>query len=383
MGVRLDDRRVPWLISGVGVAIGLVILAETAIYVGFGLRDVTDPAFLVGTGSSLPFVLGIAYAGYWLHRSEHPPRRYGRIVGWFFAGLVGFFVLNVALVVARPPGSTLQIFAWLRWAVALGAGVGLAIGLAEARVIEKAIEAERAELRTQHVAEQRDLLDYLNSVLRHEILNSSTAIDGYASRVLEEEEHLTADGRRWLEIVIDESQDMSRVIQDVRTLMWRTSGDHELHPVDLVEILQSEVRTLTHEWTDATVETSIDDDLFVRADDMLPRVFGNLLANAVEHNDSPKPHVQVEASQRGDVVRVEIADDGPGIPDDELERLWERTPSEGTSHGLGLYLVAELADSYDGSVELVETGEDGTRFAVELQAASAPADEERAEPVSA
>lgn len=100
------------------------------------------------------------------------------------------------------------------------------------------------------------------------------------------------------------------------------------------------------------------------ADDLLPRVFGNLLSNAVEHNDDAVPRISVTVTEWVDEVTVRIADDGPGIPASERETLFER--SERADHGLGLYIVGELVERYGGRVELVETGPDGTTFDVTL-----------------
>lgn len=110
------------------------------------------------------------------------------------------------------------------------------------------------------------------------------------------------------------------------------------------------------------------------ADDLLPRVFSNLLSNAVEHNDGARPRVDVTVETTPDSVTVLVADDGPGVPRSKLPSLFERT-AEGTSHGLGLYLVRTLAGRYGGRVDLRETGPDGSVFAVELPRADAAAPE--------
>jgi len=63
------------------------------------------------------------------------------------------------------------------------------------------------------------------------------------------------------------------------------------------------------------VETSIPDHVYVRADDdLLARIFANLLSNAIEHNDAATPRVEVTVEPGPETVRFEIADNGPGIP---------------------------------------------------------------------
>ncbi|WP_233255292.1 sensor histidine kinase [Haloplanus rallus] len=102
----------------------------------------------------------------------------------------------------------------------------------------------------------------------------------------------------------------------------------------------------------------------VTADALLGRVFANLLDNAVEHHDGQRPRITVGADPDGDTVRVRVQDDGPGIPERQRERLFEQGGTR--THGLGLYLVRTLVERYGGSVELAETGPEGTTFVVEL-----------------
>lgn len=369
--------RVRYSVTGLGCVLALVVVVEVAIALYLGSSVLASGAFAVGALTTVPALFGITYTGYWLGDSNLDPARYPRIAGWCLGGLVAFVGLNCALVASVPPESWLHAVSWLRWAAAVGAGVGLLVGVVEARAIEQAIAAETAAMRTDHLEEQRDLLDYLNAVLRHEVLNTATAIDGYASRLLEERSDLDEEARRWIEIVIDESNEMTSVVDDVRVLLRRTCDDHELHRVDLSRVLADEVRKLTYRWPAAEVETSIPEGVVVRADDMLPRVFGNLLSNAVEHNDGATPRVRVSVDRTSDAVEVEVSDDGPGIPDEELDSLFERGCCRGNAHGLGLYLVRELVESYDGTVELVESGPDGTTFRVVLP--RAPAEQQDAD----
>lgn len=163
---------------------------------------------------------------------------------------------------------------------------------------------------------------------------------------------------------------MSTVIDDVRILLQTTDGNSQLEPVNATRVLRGEVRKLENRWEEIDVEVSIPATVFVRADDLLPRIFGNLLSNAVEHNDAGIPRVTVTVEPGPDTVRFEIADNGPGIPDSEIDSLFDRVKSHGSTHGLGLYLVDQLVTRYDGTVELAETGPEGSRFAVELPAVS-------------
>ncbi|ELY65132.1 sensor histidine kinase [Natrinema versiforme] len=169
---------------------------------------------------------------------------------------------------------------------------------------------------------------------------------------------------------------MSTVIDDVRVLLQTTERNYRPEPVDASRVVADEIRKLETKYESVVVEASIPERATVRADDLLARIFRNLLSNAVEHNDAATPWVSVTADPGPDTVRFEIADNGPGIPDSELDSLFERVERRGSTHGLGLYLVSRLTARYDGTVELADTGPDGSRFAVELPAVSSDGDAE-------
>ncbi|MFC4540921.1 sensor histidine kinase [Halosolutus amylolyticus] len=369
----VSGARIPESVSAFGAALVAVLLGE------FWLFPVSDPGsgadglFLVGVVTSVPFLVGITAGGYWLRTADLSPARYPRIAGWCLAGLIAFLVVNLGLIAAMPTETWLAV-SWVRWAVAIGTGTGLLVGCIEARAIERALAAERAALRTEHLERQRDYLDYLNGLLRHEVLNTAAIINGYATLLLDEEPSLTDHGRQWASVIADESDELTTVIDDVRVLLQTTEGEYQLEPVDISQVLADEVRKLDHKWGPVDVEQSIPEAVFVRADGLVARVFGNLLSNAVEHNDAETPRVAIEVHPGPETVRIDVADNGPGIPEDALDSLFERGERRGSTHGLGLYLVDQLVTRYGGTIEVADTGPDGTRFAVELPAAEEPAD---------
>jgi signal transduction histidine kinase len=103
------------------------------------------------------------------------------------------------------------------------------------------------------------------------------------------------------------------------------------------------------------------------------------LENAIRHTP-PGTHVQASVAQRDGHVVLAVQDDGPGVPDDVRERIFERfvraggdgAASGGT--GLGLAIVRAVAESHGGSVRLEQPRAGGTRFVVRLprEQAAAP-----------
>ena len=114
----------------------------------------------------------------------------------------------------------------------------------------------------------------------------------------------------------------------------------------------------------------ITDQLPVRVHRSFPYAVENLIENAVTHCDDGAS-VTVAATAQGDTVTLWITDDGPGIPEAELEVFENReeTPLEhGT--GVGLWLVNWVVDRSSGDLEF-DTGPDGTTVTVRLDAGDA------------
>jgi Signal transduction histidine kinase len=93
------------------------------------------------------------------------------------------------------------------------------------------------------------------------------------------------------------------------------------------------------------------------------------MSNTITHNDKELPEVTVSATVDEEVVRVRIADNGPGIPDTQKIQIFcegeKGLDSGGT--GTGLYLVETLVDRYEGSVWVEDNVPEGSVFIVELR----------------
>jgi signal transduction histidine kinase len=124
-------------------------------------------------------------------------------------------------------------------------------------------------------------------------------------------------------------------------------------------------------------ELTIDSDEAVvnGARDELHRMTLNLMENAIRHTPAGT-HVNARvAADDGEVV-LTVEDDGPGVPTELRERVFERfvrgAGDRGSSSGLGLSIVRAVAESHGGSVELADA-RPGARFVVRLPRAEVPA----------
>ncbi len=224
--------------------------------------------------------------------------------------------------------------------------------------------------------EQR--LAVLNRVLRHNLRNDLNVVQGYldiaTDRVADPEvrDMLETAARTTAGVV--ELGEKARSIEDAMGTDAGGTTSLAVRPV------LEDIRTDLLADTDAEIRIEVPADLSVRTDAaVLAVVFENLVENGVEHTDADAPVVTVRAVDIDSGVCFEVADDGPGIPDHELEVL-DATQETALEHGsgLGLWIVKWGVASLGGTVEF-DTADDGTTVRVTLPAVGNDGDP--AEPV--
>ncbi|MDY6776044.1 MAG: PAS domain S-box protein [Halobacteria archaeon] len=237
-------------------------------------------------------------------------------------------------------------------------------GTGEDAVLGYARDVTELKEYEEELEEQRDSLEVLNQVVRHDIRNDLQLVLAYTDAL---EMYVEEEGEKYIEKVLDAARDavdITTTARDVTEVMLQSEADR--CPVNLRLTLENEVDDAqsNHENALITVDGSVP-DVDVLANDMLESVFRNILNNAVQHNDKEVAEVTVSATVEGEDAVVRVADNGLGIPDERKEEIFGKgekgLESEGT--GIGLYLVHTLVDEYGGDV-WVEDRHDGTEGSV-------------------
>ena len=221
--------------------------------------------------------------------------------------------------------------------------------------------------REQQVQYERERLEFVNRIIRHNLLNGMNVVEARANML---EGHVDEEGAPHLDTVVDRVRDMTELIETMRTFMKAVveGEEHEPEPTDLGAVLADELDKADDAYEDATFEHDGLPEVPVLADDLLPEVFENLLTNAVQHNEGPTASVLVETDVHDEAVHVHVKDDGPGIDEALLEHVFEKGQKgfESPGTGFGLYLVHEIVDSYGGRVEATNREGGGAAFTVVL-----------------
>ena len=341
-----------WPVWGVGLTVLLSLVAEVAF---LALGTGTAPrGFWVGYVSSAAVLFGFGYLLRWVPVSGLSAARYPRLNRWLLAGTAGFLLINVGFMATLPTQSVFQLFSWARWAVSFGGGVGLTIGVFEARAIEREVRAERDRIRQAELRSERDRLEEFASVVSHDLRNPLNVARGrvdLAATERPDDEHL--------EVVASALDRMGEIIEETLALAREGKSVDEVDDVEIAECARrcwSRVDT-----ADATLRVT--KPTTVRADhDRLSHVFENLFRNAVEHGGRD---VTVRVGTLDGAAGFFVEDDGPGIPADRLDRVRKTgfsTAENGT--GFGLSIVERIVDAHGWTLRIDESDDGGARFEI-------------------
>lgn len=196
-------------------------------------------------------------------------------------------------------------------------------------------------------------LEHVADVMSHDLRNPLNVAEG---RLALARERATPDVESDLERVADAHDRMGSIIDSTLRAARASLGQADPEPVDLDTLCTRAWHSV--ETGDAAAQFDCE-DATVRADpELAGSLLENLFRNAIEHGDAGT--VRVTVTDDGFVV----GDDGTGIADAELDRLFERgytTTDDGT--GLGLAIVSDVADAHGWTVDVSESDGGGARFA--------------------
>ncbi len=219
------------------------------------------------------------------------------------------------------------------------------------------------------------------STVSHELRTPLTSIKGFISTLLEDDEGMydNETRREFLIIINEECDRLTRLISDLLNISKIESGhglDLQLADVDLGQLL-SRIAANHQPYTKKhSIVAQVPEELgTIRADpDKLTQILDNLVGNAVKYSPNGGT-VELSAHAENGTVRIDVRDEGLGIPERHRDRIFKRfhQVDDDIDHrsisgtGIGLYLVQHLAQAHCGRVwlESTEVGE-GSTFSLRL-----------------
>jgi signal transduction histidine kinase len=253
-------------------------------------------------------------------------------------------------------------------------------GLSETAALGSAFNEMAADL--QRRAGERDRLDRMKDefvlTASHELRSPLTSVQGFAELLMLEREQLSPRQADTVEIILDNTRHLVRLLNDLLDLARSDAGRLTIKPVPTAvgPLVAETVRTMRAqtEAAEQILSEDVAEDLPpLRVDpDRIRQVLLNLLTNAHEYCPE-RASILVSARRVGAEVEISVRDNGPGIPRDQLEHIFERftrgdaglTQRVGGT-GLGLAISKSLVELHGGAIGAESVPGEGSTFRITL-----------------
>ncbi|MDO4814042.1 MAG: HAMP domain-containing sensor histidine kinase [Gemella sp.] len=233
----------------------------------------------------------------------------------------------------------------------------------EVEVLAKTFNNMLISLETSSEREKR-----FSSDVSHELRTPVSVIRAeaeYASKYADSLE----ESKQSLEVIDRQSKRMTDMINQILEISrLDTKSSVEKEEVNLSEMLTNIAKDYTSliEKNNLKLNTDLGQDIKLNANhDLMHRLIDNILLNAIKFADE---NIKINLSKENSNIRISVIDDGPGIPDEYKEKVWERfykvdqsrTRTENQSSGLGLSISKKIAELHNGSITIKDNNPKGT-----------------------
>jgi hypothetical protein len=244
---------------------------------------------------------------------------------------------------------------------------------------EKSRELERATAELREANERLRELDRLKddfmSTVSHELRTPLTSIRAFSEMLFDDPKIAIHDRKRFLGIIVNETGRLTRLINQILDLAKLEAGRAEwlTIAVDLAEIVRESAESMGQIFRDKGVALTLDvpaAGAVVLGDrDRLTQVIINLLSNAHKFVAEGSGEVRVSVRREDKVIQVAVADNGPGVPDDERKTIFEKFRQGGSvltdkphGTGLGLPISRQIIEYFGGSLWVESDPSGGATF---------------------
>jgi len=248
---------------------------------------------------------------------------------------------------------------------------------------ETALQLRAANEQLKRLDRQKD--DFLSQV-SHEVRTPMTSIRSFAEMLLDNHDLPLEQQSRFLKIIHSETLRLTELLDEILDLSYLESGEpiRAAEPVVADDVLIRAVDAcrglVKPDSTEILVDTGAGKATVLAIRDRLHQVFVNLVTNALKYNTSEHPMITIRSQVDQDRYVFEIQDNGPGIPTNDRDRIfekysrgWDQTGSRAGGTGLGLSISRSIAEMMNGRLELVDGDGTGACFRLTVPVAEQPA----------
>lgn len=208
-------------------------------------------------------------------------------------------------------------------------------------------------------------LGILDRVLRHNLRNNMSVVQSQADGIRSKTSGAVAASAGK---IIDRSEQVISMAEKERKITDLLQERPRLEEITVSDLLGQVVSSVRADHPDAEITVECPEHVTARATIQFGQALTELLTNAVVHNDSKSPEVTATVTQTDESVCIEIADDGPLIPEMERSLLEDEAGETPLYHGsgLGLWLVKLITSRSGGTITFEENSPEGNIVTIEL-----------------
>ena len=227
----------------------------------------------------------------------------------------------------------------------------------EQKVAERTKELKKSEEKYREAYNRanfyKDLFTHdMNNILQ----NIQLSIEFLSQKELKEIENLD----ELIKIFERQVKRGARLILNVRKLSEIEDSQVSVKSIEVYDVLEKAIEYIYKSFQDRQIYAKIESsrkEYYVKANELLPVIFENILINAVKHNENPSVEILIKISeyQKNGInyLKLEFIDNGRGITGEVKEKIFVKSYKKdrrSTGMGLGLSLVKKIIEKYDGKI---------------------------------
>ena len=302
------------------------------------------------------------------------------ILGIFIAGLYWFFESTLHSLVYNPSYNFIQHIFWMDpnelWMRSFIVFITL-ISFICIQFLVNRINTEREKMKSVYIK-----AELYKNLFAHDIRNIINNVK-LVSEILLLVSKNTPKNQKIINSVVALKEQVTKsnlLVENFVGLDHLEQEDIILKDVDMIKVLNTSISHIQKGLYGKVININLNtsrENILVRADKFLSNVFDNILYNAIKYNDHQIIEIVIDITEElkngGSMLKIEIKDNGYGIPDKQRESLFQLDYNQihkTTGLGLGLYLIKRIINSYNGSiyVENVKKGDysKGSNFVIHI-----------------
>jgi PAS domain S-box-containing protein len=239
-----------------------------------------------------------------------------------------------------------------------------------ARDITERKRAEEALKRyAQQLKDSNKLKQLTNDILSHDLINPLSVAESYGDLIMDT--GISGEHRDYLETMLSSLKKARRILEDANTyLKLRDMEELEFEDLNINNAMERILEDFRPQLNDKDIKLDFnpEKEITVSASPLIGEVLSNLVSNAIKY--SPEGSTITIEIEDGDVCLMRFIDQGPGIPDEHKERVfqrYERLEKEAVKGvGLGLAIVKQIMELHRGKVWVEDNPGGGSIFCVSL-----------------